>query len=106
MPILKGTRPERLQCMLYGRLMTMAMIALVSSYASWYVEDSLQRELSIAKRIHGLKRKSRLAKAIHAGTLDALLIDLWRALPTLLCQHKTMIRQKARNHPGTDVLVR
>jgi len=29
-----------------------------------------------------------LAKALHAGTLDALFIDLWRALPKLLCTQK------------------
>src|SRR6266852_5909058 len=86
--ILKWTRPERIKCILYGRLITIAMIALVSSYASWYVEDYLQREMSIAKLINGLKRKSRFAKAIHAGTLDALCIDLWRALPKLLCKQK------------------
>ena len=64
------------------------MIALVSSYASWYVEDYLQREMRRAKLINWLKRKSRFAKAIHAGTLDALFIDLWRALPKLLCKQK------------------
>jgi hypothetical protein len=25
-PVLKGTRPERIQCLLYGRLMTMTMV--------------------------------------------------------------------------------
>ncbi len=86
--ILKGTRPERIKCILYGRLITIAMIALVSSYASWYAEDYLQREMSIAKLINLLKRKGRFAKAIHAGTLDALCIDLWRVLPKLLCKQK------------------
>ena len=86
--ILKGTRPERIKCILYGRLITIAMIALVSSYASWYAEDYLQREMSIAKLINWLKRKGRFAKAIHAGTLDALCIDLWRVLPKLLCKQK------------------
>jgi hypothetical protein len=74
--------------MLDGRLMTMAMIALVASYASWYAEEYLQREMRRAKLINGLTRTGRFAKAIHAGTLDALCIDLWRALPTLLCTQK------------------
>ena len=39
--ILKGTRPERIKCMLYGRLMTMTLMTLMASYASWYAEDSL-----------------------------------------------------------------
>jgi Transposase DDE domain len=88
LPILKGTRPERIQGMLDGRLMTMAMIALVASYASWYAEEYLQREMRRAKLINGLTRTGRFAKALHAGTLDALCIDLWRALPTLLCTQK------------------
>ena len=37
--VLKGTRPERIKCILYGRLITITMMTLVSSYASWYAED-------------------------------------------------------------------
>src|SRR6266699_3945371 len=86
--VLKGTRPERIKCILYGRLITITMMTLVSSYASWYAEDYLQREISLPKLINWLKRKGRFAKAIHVGTLDALFIDLWRTLPTLLCKQK------------------
>src|SRR5438093_9411749 len=43
--ILKGTRPERIKCILYGRLITITMMTLLASYASWYAEDHLQREL-------------------------------------------------------------
>jgi len=45
--VLKGTRPERIECMLYGRLITIYHVAMISSYASWYAEDYLQRELSL-----------------------------------------------------------
>ncbi len=31
--ILKGTRPERIKCILYGRLMTITMMTLIASYA-------------------------------------------------------------------------
>jgi hypothetical protein len=67
---------------------TITMITLISSYASWYAEDYLQREISIPKLINWLKRTGRFAKAIHVGTLDALFIDLWRTLPTLLCKQQ------------------
>jgi hypothetical protein len=93
--VLKGTRPERIKCILYGRLITITMMTLVSSYASWYAEDYLQREISIPKLINWLKRKGRFAKALHLGTLDALFIDLWRALPKLLCKQKRR-RQTSR----------
>jgi IS4 transposase len=45
--VLKGTRTERVQCIIYGRLITIIMLAMISSYASWYAEDYLQRELSL-----------------------------------------------------------
>ncbi len=86
--VLKGTRPERIKCILYGRLITIAMMTLVSSYASWYAEDYLQREISLPKLINWLKRKDRFAKAVHFGTLAALFSDLWQALPKLLCKQK------------------
>jgi hypothetical protein len=92
---LKGTRPERIKYILYGRLMTITMLTRISSYASWYAEDSLQRDISVPKLINWLKRTGRFAKAIHVGTLDALFSDLRRALPTLLCQ-QTRRRRTSR----------
>jgi hypothetical protein len=86
--ILKGTRPERMTCILYGRLMTITLMTLMASYASWYAEDYLQRELSIPKLISWLKRKGRFAKAVHVGTLEDLFNDLRRALPKMLCKQK------------------
>jgi len=64
----KGTRPERIKCMIYGRLITITMLAMISSYASWYAEDYLHRELSLPKLINWLKRKDRLVNAMHGGT--------------------------------------
>ena len=78
--ILKGTRPERIKCILYGRLITITMVTLLASYASWYAEDYLQRELSIPKLIHWLKRKGRFTNALHVGTLEALFNDLRRGV--------------------------
>ena len=86
--ILKGTRPERIKCILYGRLITITMMALITSYASWYAEDYLHRELSIPKLINWLKRTGRFAKAMHVGTLEDLFTDLRRALPKMLCKQK------------------
>ena len=86
--VLKGTRTERVQCIIYGRLITIIMLAMISSYASWYAEDYLQRELSLPKLINWLKRKNRLVNAVHDGTLEALLRNLRRALPKLLCKQQ------------------
>ena len=86
--ILKGTRPERIKCILYGRLITITMMTLMASYASWYAEADLQRERSIPKLINWLKRKGRFTNALHVGTLEALFNDLRRALPKVLCKQK------------------
>jgi hypothetical protein len=86
--VLKGTRPERIKCIIYGRLITIVMLAMISSYASWYAEDYLQRELSLPKLINWLKRKCRFVNAMHFGTLETLLRNLRRAIPKLLCKQK------------------
>jgi hypothetical protein len=86
--VLKGTRPERIKCIICGRLITIIILAIISSYASWYAEDYLQRELSLPKLITWLKRKNRLVNAMHGGTFEALLRNLRRALPKLLCKQK------------------
>jgi len=104
--VLKGTRPERIQCIIYGRLITIIMLAMISSYASWYAEDYLQSELSLPKLINWLKRKNRLVNAMHDGTLEALLSHLRRAIPKLLCKQKRKRRTSrqliAKYEPYTD----
>ena len=86
--VLKGTRSERIKCIIYGRLITIIVLAMISAYASWYAEDYLQRELSLPKLINWLKRKNRLVNAMHDDTLEALLRNLRRAIPKLLCKQK------------------
>ncbi len=86
--MLKGTRPERIKCIIYGRLITITMLTMISSYAAWYAEDYLHRELSLPKLINWLKRKGRFVKAVHFGTLETLFSDLRRVLPKLLCKQK------------------
>jgi hypothetical protein len=86
--VLKGTRPERLKCLLYGRLSAMTLTTILSSYASWYAAAYLQREVSLHKLINWLKRDGRLAKALHGETWEALLLALRRDLPKLRCTQK------------------
>src|SRR2546428_5933885 len=86
--ILKGTRPERIKCILYGRLITITMMTLIATYDSWYAEDYLQRELSIPKLINWLNRKGRFTNGLHVGTLEDLFHDLRRALPKVLYKQK------------------
>jgi hypothetical protein len=70
--VLKGTRPERIQCLLYGRLITIVLLNMLSAYASWYAAHHLQREISLHQFIHWLKRTYRLSTAINTGNVDTL----------------------------------
>jgi hypothetical protein len=86
--VLTGTRPERIHCLLYGRLITIAMLMRVCSYAAWYAAAVLRRAISFPKLILWLKRKGRFAHAIQEGTMETLYHDLRRAMAPLLCKQK------------------
>ena len=81
---LTGTRPERMKCLLYGRLTTLTMWMRICAYAA----AVLRREISLHKLIAWLKRKGRFAHAVHKGTIEALCSDLRRDMATLLCKQK------------------
>jgi DDE family transposase len=86
--VLKGTRPERIKCLLYSRLITIVILNMISAYAAWYAGHCLQREMSIHKLINWLKRKSRLSMAIYQGNVDTLLSNLRSDMSTMLCKQK------------------
>jgi hypothetical protein len=86
--VLKGTRPERIKCLLYGRLITITLLMRLSSYAAWYAAAVLRREISFPKLILWLKRKGRFAQAMHDSTWETLGRDLRRDMATLLCKQK------------------
>jgi len=86
--VLKGTRPERIKCLLYGRLITIVLLHMISAYASWYAAQYLRREISVHKFINWLKRKSRLSTAIYQGHVDILLSNLISDIPKMLCKQK------------------
>jgi hypothetical protein len=86
--VLKGTRPERIKCLLYGRLITITMLMRICSYAAWYATTVLRREVSFPKLILWLKRKGRFAQAVQEDALETLCGDLRRAMAPLLCKQK------------------
>ena len=49
--VLKGTRPERIKCLLYSRLITIVLLSMISAYAAWYASNCLQRAMRIHKLI-------------------------------------------------------
>jgi hypothetical protein len=96
--VLKGTRPERIRCLLYGRLITITMLMRVCSYAAWYAAAVCHREVSFPKLLLWLKRHGRVARAVQDGTLETLYADLRQAMEPLLCKQK-------RKRPTTQQLL-
>jgi hypothetical protein len=86
--VLKGTRPERIQCLLYGRFITIVLLNRLSAYATWYAAYHFQREISIHKLINWMKRTCRFSTAISTGNLDTLLSNLISDIPKMLCKQK------------------
>jgi DDE family transposase len=86
--VLKGTRPERIRCLLYGRLMTITLLMRVCSSAAWYASAVCQREVSFPKLLLWLKRQGRFAHAVQNGTMATLYADLRQAMEPLLCKQK------------------
>jgi len=70
--ILKGTRRERAECFLYGRLTAVVILTMICGYASWYAYNYLKKEASFHKLINWLKRKDRLSDAVRSGCVEAL----------------------------------
>jgi hypothetical protein len=85
--VLKGTRPERLLCLLYGRLIVILVVqhwlALASSHA---VNE--QRELSFYKARLWLKRGGRLLNAFLDRQFNDLLMRMVSCLKRLLKQKR------------------
>jgi hypothetical protein len=88
LPVLKGKRPERLRCLLSGRLIPLTMLMRVCSSAAWYASAVCRRAISFPTRRLWLKRHGRFARAVQDGTLETLYADLRQALEPLLCQQQ------------------
>ena len=86
--VLKGTRSERITCLLYGRLITITLLMRVCAYAAAYATVVLRRKISFPKLILWLKRKGRFAQAVHTSTVEPLGRALRRDMATLLCKQK------------------
>ena len=57
--IMKGTRAERIQCIIYARLLSIVLITHICSYAAEYAWNVHKKELSIHKTISWLLSRFR-----------------------------------------------
>ena len=80
---LKGTRAERIQCIIYARLLSIVLITYVCSYAAEYVWNICKKELSIHKTISWLLIRFRNLKNSAEDVLARLETTLHR-----LCKQK------------------
>lgn len=86
--ILRGTRRERIECFLYGRLTAIVILTAICGFASWYAYNCLKKEISFHKVINWLKRKGRLSEAFRSGSLKELIEELLKNISKSLCKQK------------------
>jgi IS4 transposase len=86
--VLKGTRPERIQCLIYGRLIVILVVQRLLARAA-AVAVSEQRELSFCKTIQWLLRGGRLAKAF----IDRPFVGLFKRRVSCM---KRLLKQKRK----------
>ena len=94
--ILKGTRPQRIQSLIYGRLIVILVVQQILALIVQQTENS-RRELSYYKAIQWLQRGNRLMNAFLKADLEDLLFSM-------LSKLKRMLKQK-RNRQTTRELI-
>ena len=83
--ILKGTRPERIQCIIYARLLCIVLITNIYSYASAYAWETSKKEVSFHKVISMLLRKYRVIDLLNNPSKILLQVEVAIAR---LCKQK------------------
>jgi hypothetical protein len=85
--VLKGTRPERILSLIYGRLIVILVVQRLLALASVQAVNE-QRELSFYKAIQWLRRGKRLVNAFLEGQFGSLLSRMVSSLKRLLKQKR------------------
>lgn len=86
--VLKGTRAERIQCWLYGRLICIVMMTLVFSWACWYAALSIGREVSLNKLLKWLTKKNRFSLSVQHHLIPELLAQIAERINQLCKQER------------------
>lgn len=88
--VLKGTRPERILSLIYGRLIVILVVQRLLALACVQAVNK-QRELSFYKAIQWLKRGKRLVNAFFEGKFESLLSRMVSSLNRLLKQKRNRL---------------
>jgi len=95
--VLKGSRPERIRCLIYGRLIVILVVQRLLARAA-AVAVSEQRELSFCKTIQWLLRGGRLAKAF----IDRQFGGLFKRMVACM---KRLLKQKRKRLTTRQLIV-
>lgn len=96
--VMKGNRPERIRCLIYGRLIMILLVNAITGFCSLYADITFGREVSFIKLTQWLKRKGRLSKSLLLNDFDGLLDDLLKNIP------KTLLKQKRGRKTTSELL--
>ena len=96
--VLKGTRPERILGLIYGRLIVILVAQRLLALASAQAAKG-QRELSFYKAVQWIRRGKRLASAFFEGRLGGLFSRMVSSL-------KRMLKQKRKRLTTWELITR
>lgn len=98
--VMKGTRSERIRCLLYGRLIMINIVTQIYALSAWYCSGASGREVSEVKLIQWLQRKGRICQSIVKNRISVLMEELINSLP------KGLLKQKRRRKTTFELIHR
>ncbi|MBC8230832.1 IS4 family transposase [bacterium] len=81
---LTGKSEYRIECLIYGRLITICLYTLIYGVVWWYAMQEFNREVSCDKLIKWLGRNNRLAKLLKPQSFASLFLELIQQINHLL----------------------
>jgi hypothetical protein len=86
--ILRGLNVNRIECLIWGRLCTVVLLAMLSSYFTHIAQQFQNAELSPVKLINYLLRGDGFFKAVADNRVDIFIENVGKDLPRMLCKDK------------------
>lgn len=96
--VMKGSRAERIRCLLYGRLIMINIVTQIYALSAGYCHCTMGREVSAVKLIQWLQRKGRLCQSIVNNRLSTLMEELLNSLS------KGLLKQKRRRKTTFELI--
>ncbi len=86
--VMKGTRVERIRCLVYSRLITILIVNSLFAESFQYTAAVWKREISPVKFIQWLRRDKRLSEMLFSCGVERLLDELSDCIPRILLKQK------------------